>query len=261
MRTQNILIVLTSVLFFLLSGCLQNKSSNSSEEVRSIISSGGSGNSSLNPSLSNWPLLGSICSNTNNTQAEELVCQLDEILEEVAQSGRPLSDFEPEINAWIQKAIDFRNLICHNNVDELSFLLEGTMQVLGARGLVTLPFNNGSVVSHSNIHDLVRKILKMVVFETINLGCNINQQKIPSIFAGNNLNPSPGSGVGSPSPVNPSPGNGGGTVVPNPPGSSVSVCSILQLKFTYYCKQASTFNAVACDDVKQHCLQNSCNCI
>jgi hypothetical protein len=261
LKFKNFSLLMLSILFFVLTGCLENKEAAApAVEERTIVSSGGSGSTSQNPVMLSWPALGAICSNPNATQGEKLICELDKILEKVANSGQPLQNFAQDIDNWIDDAIDYRNQVCQSSAD-VSFLLEGTMQVLAGRKLIALPFNNASVVSANVIHALVRKIIQAVVFDTIQMGCNIDKSKIPSIFGANGAPAAGGGSGGSVSPIAPAPGpgNGGGAVNPAP-GPVVGICSSLQQKFKFYCLPGNTFDAANCAQVKQACAQNNCVC-
>jgi len=257
--------ILSMLLIATLGGCLNQKESASSGgvEERTIVSSG-TGTTSLNPSVKSWPALGTICANASSSQAEQMVCKLDSILDEVAKSGKTLSDFENDILTWIQEASDLRNQVCQNS-QEVTFLLEGTMQVLAARNLVALPFSQTTATPVNMMNPLVRKMIQAVVLETIQMGCSVDKKKMSAIF-GANSSPTSGQGSsnggGSVTPTTPTGSNGGGTLNPttggNGPGTAAGLCAILQQRYTSNCQ--SVYDAANCDLVKQECMRNKCVC-
>lgn len=269
MKTKNSKILgtlISGLLLFSITGCLKkDESAGSAVEERTIISSGGSNSksTSLNPSVKSWPALPAICSNSSATKAEFLVCELDSILDDVAKSGKTLTDFEKEIATWIHDAADLRNQVCKSSND-VTFLVYGTMQVLAGRNLIKLPFAVSPTAAAAGLHPLVFKIIYIVLIDTLQMGCDIDKSKLQAILAG--------AGAGSAAgPVAPGPGTGGGPIVgpPNPgsggSGSASAICVSVQQRFKFYCDPHCSLNnscdPVMCDNVKQVCVQNKCSCI
>lgn len=238
----------------------QKKASTSGEEK--VLVEGESKSPSLNPSVKNWSGLAAICGKANNSEAEQLVCKLDDLLDEVAKSGKPLSDFENDIKIWIQAAVDLQDQICKND-KEITFLVIGTMKVLEGRNLISLPFVAATVTVSSSVNFYVRKIIYAAVIKPVQSGCSIDQVQLKKVL--DLISNSAGNGGGTVAP-NPGAGNGGGTVAPNPGnGNPVNaVCFQLQSNYKKACKPSceatNSCNDNKCQEVTKLCSMNSCQC-
>lgn len=254
----------TALLF---TSCLNQKSESSSgTEERTIVEDGNS--TSLTPSIKSWPALGGICSNSNFTEVEAVVCKLDDLLDEVAKSGKPLSDFENDIKSWVQSAADIRNQVCKNSKD-MTFLVVGTLEVLAARNLIKLPVDVSSLKDSSKINFFVKKIVYNLAIESIHMGCEIDKSQLQKYLTSSAITPgipdagkvdngrggSSGDSTGG-SIVGP-PKNGGGS-------KDLAVCQRVELRFKAVCKPYCTVtnscDVTSCEGISKYCLQNKCVC-
>ncbi len=239
--------------------CLNQKSDSGQVEEKIIATD----NASLNPTTQSWAGLDAMCSNPGLSEAEAVVCKLDELLDEVAKSGKPLSDYEREVIDWIQSALEVRNQVCKNE-KEITALAVGTMRVLAARGLINLPFAAVSVTASPSYNILVRKIIYAVVVEAVQNGCLINRDELQSVIGfgssgAGSVNPVKG-GSGSGTTV----GGGGTTVGPTPAPGTSATCYKVEMKHKYacepYCQVTNSCDLNACDSIKVMCKQYSCAC-
>lgn len=291
MKLSNLKLFLGLIFAFSLWSCIEQKDQTSTGEERIIIQNS-SGAPSLSPSLKSWTGLAGVCSNASLSDAEAVVCKLDELLDEVAKSGKPLSDFQNDFDSWVVSAQDVMSVVCQQK-DDITFLVVGTANVLASRGLISLPIAMNSVKGAAGVHPIVQKIIFEVVLLAVKKSCAVDPNKILSVISSNPAagggsntggggSTSPGAGGPvspnpispspiNPNPINPGPGAGGGnnpiSPAPNPPGSGNPgslVCSSLQLKYQYYCQPHcvanNTCDANSCNLAAQACKANNCTC-
>lgn len=263
----------------------------------SSSSSIGNGNPAQNPSGgSGWPPLQAICSDPNATAAEELVCGLDALLEEMESAGKQLSDYNIEFQNWIDLAIDLRSDICQSSPD-ITFLAVGSLQVLAARNLIILPVNIASILAANSVHATVKRIISEVVDIPLSLSCNINLQELSTIAiigGGSNSGGTTTGGSTTGGAVNAGSTSSGSTSGGSTTGSSTtggvvnagsgsgstsggstnsgtinggtggSKCDILQDRYELYCEPHclanGTCNAGLCNQTNVQCQQMGCSC-